>query len=1624
MSNKQIRLREWVKTTFETYSQNKCLSDQTITLSYRDVWELSSQVVHYFKKLNLKKQSKILCYYDRSYKHIIIQLACVRSEMIFMPLDTKSPRDRLQKLAAEFSANLLITDNNSVQVDGCPVVTLDQLLQGSKEIFEETQESITSENPIIYTIFTSGSTGVPKAVPISESNLLNLCTWHISEFNVTEKSNGSQLASQGFDASIWEVWPYLLAGASITWIPDNLKSNSRLLSHWLVDNEITHTFIPTALVPYVWEEDWDRKSSLKVMLTGGDKLTGFPSKKIPFRIINNYGPTENTVVSTFYELENNSDYSVPPIGNPIPNVEVMIVDENGDEVSDENPGELWISGKSLTQGYLNNEHANNVCFSQDKQGKRYYKTGDIVKRDHTNTLLFLGRKDSQISLGGYRIECGEIENAMLAVQGIKEAVVILNITASNTKELVAFYTAANTLPESEIKAALKKILPEYMIPKRIIQLDAFTYTNNGKINRSELPLQTSSKIEMSEGKSVQEQVLDIIKSYTSLSSISPEQSIYQIGIDSINSIEITAEINKNFKLSFYPETILESKTIGEFISQIMSEISQEVVDNDASSVSIASLLPSQEGIWSMMKMMPDMPVYHEPFIIEFNSKVDIPKLEQAIHQVISKNESLRTGFYQSSGKPETVINDTVQSNITVFSGNLETRAQEFISAPFNLKKGPLIRFALNVMETKDTLMGVIHHIISDATSLKILKEQLEEAYFLPEEYQKTALEKQLSNCKRKKVSAKEEAFWKKAITQTDSPKLLNKTTKNQTFEGDICKAEVLNKTRISEFCSQQNCTEFDLFMSTFYLLLYRYTSEDTHTIGTVLSNRLDENDQQIIGPLYDTVPIEAAVNSSESFLELLNKVKSKKLSCYKHRIPFTDLVSLHKPNRNFMETPFFNYALVLEPYQSKRKSTIENWELTQSVFSGFAKFDLYLRINEHEQGFLIRTEYRKSLFEKSFVNRFLNHYITLLDQVISTPEEVIGNIQFITEEEKRFHDGLNTAKQPIDYEKGLLGFFKDRVLISPDSIAIRHKEKTMSYQQLDQITDNLSRHLQQIKEQNVGIYCDRSIEFILAVISLIKAGKVYVPVSRDYPEERVRHSCDMSSLKTMLTTASFKHELKNIPVELLDINELQRTHVPINNNYKPSPQKLAYIMFTSGSTGIPKGIPIQQKSIIRLVKHQNYMEFTDKDVIPHLSNVAFDASTMEIWGTLLNGGELVIFEKEDVLDFPRFESLLYNTGCTKLFITTVLFQRLAIEQPTFAKSLQQLLIGGEELNATTINNYVTFCKNHQYSVRLANIYGPTENTTYSMYYPITNLQPARVPIGKAIVNTTVKLVDMDLNPIPIGGIGEVLLGGDGLSAGYLKDDVLTQEKFVNLHGQTFYRSGDFCTLNDDGNVVYLFRKDAQIKLFGNRIEIPEIQKAIAALPSIKECAVTLEKTLSGNKVLVAFITQDEKRPIAEYKAALELVLPYYSIPSEWVILDSFQLTANGKIDFKVLENKYLSQRHSTLPKTGTSTSAVLKKIWGEVLGRETVTETDNFFDLGGDSISLVYILEKLHQNNYNNILITDLYTYTSINELSNFIDKSLPVADINIQSSNADKRKAKLKAVRAKRSQREKRLHG
>lgn len=1633
--------------------------DQSLT--YAALNQRANQLAHYLIQLGIGAEDRVAVAVEPSLDIAIVLLGVLKAGAVYVPLDPTYPLDRLTVILEDTQPKALLTHAHLVK--NLPAIAGHTLCLDRDET---TLATFPGHNPAItpdldqtaYIVYTSGTTGKPKGVMASHRNLVNYIRVAQDKYRFDRDMVMPAIARFTFSITFFELLSPLVAGGRLVILERDHILDFKRMTQTLEEVNVIHASpsLLRKLLAYIQDNGLDirRFNQLKHVSSGGD-LVAADLLEAMKRVFQNaevfviYGCSEVSCMGCTYPALREQTVTKTWVGKPFDNVSVRLYDSHQNLVPIGVMGEIYFGGAGITKGYLNRAELTQEKFVEI-DGQRFYRTGDLGRFNANGDLEILGRRDFQIQLRGIRIEPGEIEVTLRQFPGVREAVVVLRELWHGEENLVAYVVLDQEKQPTieEIRRFLQTKLPDYMVPAAFEVLDAMPVNANQKIDRRALPapslvLPGSGSTGVAPRTPLEKVLADIWANTLGLEQVGIEDDFFAIGGHSLLAAQVIYRLQAALKLDISISRLFELPTIA-----ALAEYLTPLYESDTPSAALEPILPisrettlplsfSQEQLWFLSQMEGGGVAYNIPLAFELTGTLHIPALEQSLTEILRRHEALRTTFPVVDGSPVQRILPPRPFHLPVVdlrslpAGDRRAEVDRLATAeaqrPFNLAGDLLLRGQLLQLEADAcVLLLTMHHIASDGWSLALLRKELAVLYPtflqgatsplepLPVQYADFAHWQQ--HWLEGDFVEQQLAYWKQQLA--GAPPLLELPADHsrpavQSFRGgtESCLLDAELTHQLKQLSQRTGTTLYMTLLAAFSTLLSRYSGHQDIVIGSPVANRKRSEIESMIGFFINLLGLRVDLTGNPTFLELLGRVKQVALDAYANQdVPFAQVVEALQPERNLSYSPVFQVLLILQnmPAESLNLPGLDVSPLR--VDHGTSKYDLTLMVEETDAGLVADFEYNGDLFERETIIRMIGHFQVLLRAIASHPEHPIADLPLLTEAER--HQLLvqwNDTEMPYPPESCIHQLFESQVERTPDAIALVFEEQPLTYRELNQRANQLAHYLRSIgvgPESLVGICLERSLEMVVGLLGVLKAGGSYVPLDPAYPRDRLALMIEDSQLPLLLTQTTLCHQFleQNVRIVCIDADWEAIAQQPNPNpNSGVGSDNLAYTIYTSGSTGKPKGVQLCHRTVVNFLNSMRHQPgLTAEDVLLAVTTISFDIAVLELYLPLMVGARAVIASREVASDAARLSALLEQSRATLLQATPATWRMLISGGWSGDRNLK-MLCGGEALPRDLADQLLAR------GGSLWNMYGPTETTVWSATCQV-NPGTGAVPVAGPIANTQIYVLEElpqgAVRPVPVGIPGEVHIGGDGLARGYLNRPELTAQRFIpdpftHKPGARLYKTGDLARFRPDGTLEFLGRIDNQVKLRGFRIELGEIESLLERHPGIKQAVAVVREDVPGDQRLVAYLTVKNDAPptATELRQFLKQQLPAYMVPAGFVVLERFPLTPNGKVDRKALPVPDLSlsgddQSPCAAPRNELERQLVA--LWEEALRVKPVSIHDDFFELGGHSLLAVRMWAQVEQLVGRSLPLSTLVSAPTIAQLA----ETLAPASSSAQPAN------------------------
>lgn len=1592
------------------------LTDAQKSYSYLelDAWSttMANQLIRDF---HVKKGDPVAVMLPRQGSWIAAMLAVMKAGAVYLPVDAHLPLKRIDYILKHAGSKVVMVNHETkAAITGAGYQLFDADRMSGTSIHDMAAPGISGSDGA-YMIYTSGSSGEPSGVIVHHSGIVNTCLDQISRFGITPRDRVLAFASASFDASLYEIFIALLSGATLV-IHDRVQLSTASFVAFMNYHQVSMCVLPPVYLHELKKADLPY---LKTLVTAGEKAIAEDAHHYAARLnyYNAYGPTECAVCATVYKVEANGSSKNIPIGKPISNTQVLVLNGLGEPCPVGGIGELWIEGIGVASGYLGKMTKSTSGFYQSSshKGTYAYKTGDMARRLPDGNLEFLWRIDDQVKVQGNRIALGELNHAALQFDGITEAYAMVD-----ENKLLMFYTSSTSIEEDACRSFLNEWLPSYMMPSHFIRLASFPLTANGKVDASrlaELSHELSSKAEMPKATlNANEQVMAAIwKDVLGVEALNPSDDFFHLGGHSLDAIKIVAILEERFGIICPVTDVFDKPQLSEFskglvLEELPKEEAMPESTRDGKPAS-APLSATQKQFWINEKRK-EHANYAIPFICRLSGPLDTGLLEKAIEKTIRENAILRTCFTEQEAEPvQSVLENipfTLEKKVCKESDTtmeaIEREIQAAALSPFDLSAPPLFKISLYELDaTTHVLSILVHHIIMDAWSLELWFRQIFKAYALSPAQADVTWEKtspglsqaapQQETLQRSHV---EEAvrYWEQQLGDVENVVLpWQKTEPLQGNQASVVKHYKLDAALVSGMkaaASKHSVTLFNVLLASLHGLMFRLTDHPAVTLGVPFSGRSRANANQL-GNFVNLMPVKTEVKDDDTYVSMIQQVKQALHHADKYQdIPLMEIKEELEIREDLFDSGFTWHA------ESSLASELAELGISAQPYAmqtSYAKYPLWIYGTEKDGALTISFEYAPELFDAAHIDRWFFYWQRFIACLLADPEKPLSCIGFLPEEEVDTLERIAFAAPAIPADDTIVSVFEERLAVSAESCALMFENNTYTYRQMNALANEVAYALMNdygIKAgAKVALLLEKSPWMYVAMLGVLKAGCAYVPLYTESTASQIEHALAVSESVLMITSGKNTSVILQfgLPAYLIDV-QLSETGNPVNPAVEIRGSDTAYVMFTSGTTGRPKGVAVEHRSVVRLVKESNFFELQAGDVGMNMANYSFDGSVTEIFGTFLNGATLLVHEEER-MSLDELSALVRRHGVNNLlFITTQLFNQLIDHQPELIRHFNKIYFGGEQASVKHIRKAISYRK---YGNSLVHVYGPTEGTVYSSYYVVGAVaeEQSYLPIGRPVSGTRLYVLDHSLNRLPLGLTGEIYIGGTGLAKGYLNDEEQTAAKFIQdpyRAGERLYKTGDYGYWNDEQQLVFVRRKDKQVKVRGYRIELLYLENKLNSCAGIDK-ALVLPYAGAGDTglELIAYVKGEHAENTDLIRRFLKSEVPDYMIPSYVIPVDEFPLNKNGKINLKALPLPGETEnRKIVLPQN--HTEQVLTGIWKEVLKLKEISTDSDFFEIGGNSIKAIKVISLIQETLGVKVSITGFFNAPSIQGISKYLE--------------------------------------
>lgn len=1559
-----VSVVDQINSAVARYGEHTAIVYKDKRITYKQFGDLTDRVGQYVQSLGIGKEGVVSILMPRCEHFPVAAVGVSKAGAAYQPLDPSYPPDRLKFMMEDADAKLLIADKELLSL--VPdykgkILTIDEMAklpECSMELHGPAKEDL------FILLYTSGSTGVPKGVMLEHRNLVSFISWFRDYYHMTEESRVAAYASFGFDANMMDLYPTLTSGAELHIIEEDIRLDLLALNRYFVDNQITHGFMTTQ-VGRQYADIFSDSAYPKYLTTGGETLV--PIEPPVYNFYNAYGPTECTVFITVFPVDRL--YRNVPIGKALSITKLYVADRNGNRMPVGVPGELWAAGPQVSRGYLNRpEQTEKVFiknnFNDDEKYGRIYRTGDIVRFLPDGCIEFIGRRDSQVKIRGFRIELSEVEQVIREYPGIKDATVAAFDEAGGGKYIAAYIVSDEEVDIDALNAFIQKTKPPYMVPAVTMQIDEIPLNQNQKVNKRALPAPQRKSIDLAKPENeVQEKICDCLSQVIGHKDFGITTDFYSAGLTSIAAIKFVVLLSQEFGAAVSVKDLQQNNTA----QKLETFISGAERDTETEKRDKYPLTQTQLGIYVECMMNPEAVFYNLPGYFALKAGTDVEKLCESIKKVVDAHPSVKCRICtEESGDTFMYPQDDREVSVECLTGTEEEFDTFFknYAKPFDMENGPLYRLAVYRTDSHVYLVTDFHHIISDGTSVAVFADELDRVLRGQEPVGECYTQFDLAVSEEKALQGEEYKRAKEYYDSVFSGAAECTVPDRDVFEEqEVCGfyrqySEKLSYERVQEFCRKKRITPNVFFLSVMGYVLGKYANTEESCFTTVYNGRNDGRTGTMMGMLVKTLPVLCTLDEKTEIHAYLSAVQEQLLSSMNH-----DIYSFAQISRayNIQSDVMFVYqGDDFVEFDLGGQKTI-----FREGVSDKAKSKISIDVFVEKETYRYEFEYRKDLYSETFIERMFDILVEAANSFLTA--KTLGDVNITSQEQEQLIENFNRTDYPVEMVS-VNKLFEHIAEQNPDKRAIIANDEILTFAELNRLANRLAHGILALDSKEdtglkadtiVGLLLDRSKYVYIAEHGILKAGGAFLPMVPEYPDERIDYCLIDADCSYVITTEKIKKEREVLwegkPYKAVTVEELLTCEKEENPDIFISPESLAYCIYTSGSTGKPKGVMIEHRNLCNYVNANDinnetasYIRNIDRTLA--LASISFDVSILEHFVPICNGRTVCMANEEEIYNPLALAKLLKKyqvevIAATPSYITNI------IEIPEVRDAFAGVRIFDLGAEAFPAALYDKIMEINPKAV-IINGYGPTECTVSCTSVNLTN--GAHITIGKPASNVKTYIVNRKNRVLPIGISGELIICGEGVGRGYRNLPDKTREAFFRFKGMKAYHSGDLARWNEKGEIEFFGRLDNQVKLRGLRVELDEIESVINSFEGVKMSKVIVCN--NGNEdYLAGYFTAAGKVDISVLTEYLKSKLTEYMVPNALMQLEEMPLTVNGKIDKKQLPAIQITvaEREYIAPSTELEKEFCDK--FAEILKLEKVGATDNFFEIGGTSLSATKI---------------------------------------------------------------------
>ncbi|MFL6235266.1 MAG: amino acid adenylation domain-containing protein, partial [Thermoanaerobaculia bacterium] len=1638
------------------------------SLSYGELLRRARRVAARLRLLGVGPDVPVGIFLGRSLDLAPAILGVLEAGGAYLPLDPGYPRERLRLMLEDARVPVVLTEpallGSLPEGAGLPLLIGEALAGPDEEPPGRWTPAAADPANLVYLIYTSGSTGRPKGVAMTHGAISAMLDWQLR----TSRAGAGrtlQFAPLSFDVSFQEIFSAWCAGGSVVLVDEEARRDPPALLRLLAAQRVERLFLPFVALQQLAlaARPGEVPASLREVMSAGEQLYVTPQVAALFAALpgaelhNHYGPTE-THAATWHPLDGDPAAwpERPTVGRPLDHARVFLLDPDLAPVPAGVPGELYVGGAGLARGYIGQPELTAERFLPDPfhqvggwtPGSRLYRTGDLARWLPGGEIEYIGRGDHQVKIRGQRIELAEVEAALAGHPALRQAAVAVRGAGSGSRRLVGYAVlreGAEPLAPAALRAYLAERLPDAMVPAAWVVLGQLPLTPSGKVDRRALPApeaESGEAVSRAPRDPAEELMAAIWSEVLGVRRPGIHDDFFELGGHSLLATQVMSRVREAFGVEVPLRRLFEGPTVAELAREVEAALAAgaPVSGGPIPRAAREERLPlsfAQERLWFLDRLRPGETLYNLPLVLRLEGEMRVPALAAAFGEIVRPHDARRPLIAEREGEPVQVEMPPGRWDLpAVDLSGLPPEARERAAArlsleeaarPFDLARGPLLRTTLlRLGPERHELLLILHHVVSDGWSMGVLVREVGALYAaaldgrpsplpeLPVQYADFALwqRRWLTG----EALERHTGYWRERLrglpaetglpTDRPRPAVPSHHGAEHRFAlggGVVAALEALAR--------REGTTPFMVLAASLLALLSRLSGRGDLAIGTPIANRNRAETEGLIGFFVNTLVLRASTATAPAFHDLLLQVRETTLGAYAHQdLPFEKLIEELQPERDPARTPFFQ---VLLAFQNTPLPAAELPGLTLAAGeppSREAKFDLTLALVPEENGITAAIEYATDLFDPPSMVRFAGQWSGLLAAAVASPESSLGSLPLLTAAQRHqvLHEWNDSAREWPD-DPALHQLFERQADLRPEALAVLNREGSVTFGELEARANRLARHLRGLgvrRGDPVGLWMERSLDLPAAVLGILKAGALYVPLDAAWPAERVETILAGTAAPALVAGPALLPAVAGLRERLPGLRHV----VAMGDAAGESPERpapvtdadaAAYLIHTSGSTGAPKGIVVRHRSAVNTLRWNNEtMGIGPGDRHLFVNSICFDLSIQDLLGMPGAGATLRIADEEELRDPERLGAILREEGITTWNSAPAALLQLVpfFPPPGEGRSLRRVLLAGDWI-PLSLPDRIREAFPH---AEIGNFGGATETSVWSSWYPVGAVDPAwaSIPYGRPLANARFYVLDESLEPCPPGVPGDNYIGGGCPALGYAGQPALTAERFLPdpfspVPGGRMYATGDRVRFRPDGVMEFLGRVDFQVKVRGYRIELGEIEAALLRHPGVREAVVLAREDAGGEKRLVAYVvpTVSPAPAPAELREALQRTLPEYMVPWSFVTLDRLPVTANGKLDRGALPAPGEAAGGEAYVAPRNELERSIAAVWREVLGVERVGVHDNFFESGGSSLLIVKLHGRLNEALGTEIPILELFRHTTIDALARKLSEAPAVEE-------------------------------